>query len=269
MYFTSQNIYPHISQISRMFLGFAKGIQFKEGVVTELDEHVVLEETVAIYYNGELITEQIASCDNLMELGVGFIITEGVSAVFDEVIVDGCEIYVTGPKRNDTVDTSWVTGSSGGTSSSKAPAGLQKSKDVTVTPETIEAIIASIQSDEWLKTGGLHCSVLFRSGELLVRCADVGRHNSVDKVVGWARLNGVDLLECVIGCTGRQPTGMVSKVANAQIPVIVSRAATTTKGIETAQETGITLIGFARPGRFTIYSHPERVILKNLDSILY
>ena len=241
-----------------MYLGSAKGIQFREGVVTELDEHVVLEEKVAIYYNGELITEQIATHDHLMELGAGFTITEGISTAFDEVIVDGSEIYVTGPKRNDT--GSWITGSSGGTSSSKAPAVLQKSKDVTVTPEMVEAIIAAIQTDEWLKTGGLHCSVLFKNGEMLVRCADIGRHNSVDKVVGWARLNGVDLLECVIGCTGRQPTGMVSKVANAQIPVIVSRAATTTKGIETAQKTGITLIGFARPGRFSVYSHPERVI---------
>jgi len=240
-----------------MYLGHAKAIQYKDSVITEVEENVVLEETVSIYYNGELITEQIASHDFLAELGVGFIVTEGISATIDKVDVEGEQIYVTGPKRKDT--GTWITGSSGGTSSSAAPHTLHDIKNVIVSPESIESIIAAIQSDEWLQTGGLHCSVLFRNDELLIRCADVGRHNTVDKVVGWALLNNVDLRECVLGCTGRQPTGMVSKVANAQIPVIVSRAATSSRGIETAIETGITLIGFARPGRFTVYAHPERV----------
>ncbi|MCL2460935.1 MAG: formate dehydrogenase accessory sulfurtransferase FdhD [Euryarchaeota archaeon] len=241
-----------------MYLGHAKAIQYKDGVTTEIKENVVLEETVAIYYNGELITEQIASHDFLAELGVGFVVNEGISATVDEVDVEGDQIYVTGPKRKDT--GTWVTGSSGGASSSMTPHVLHDIKNVTVSPASVEAIIAAIQSDEWLQTGGLHSSVLFRDDKLLIRCADVGRHNTVDKVVGWALLNNVDLRECVLGCTGRQPTGMVSKVANAQIPVIVSRAATSSRGIETAIETGITLIGFARPGRFTIYAHPERVI---------
>jgi len=241
-----------------MYLGHAKAIQYKDGVTTEFEESVVLEETVEIYYNGELISEQIASHDFLAELGVGFVVNEGISTTVDGVDVEGDEIYVAGPKRKDT--GAWITGSSGGASSSMAPSVLRETKDVTVSPATIEAIIAAIESDEWLQTGGLHCSVLFRDNELLIRCADVGRHNTVDKVVGWALLNNVDLRECVLGCTGRQPTGMVSKVANAQIPVIVSRAATSSRGIKTAIETGITLIGFARPGRFTVYAHPERVI---------
>jgi FdhD protein len=241
-----------------MYLGHAKAIQYKDGVTTEIEENVVLEETVEIYYNGELIAEQIASHDFLAELGVGFVVNEGISTAVDGVDVEGDEIYVTGPKRKDT--GAWITGSSGGPSSRVAPSVFHERKSVTLSPATVEAIIAAIQSDEWLQTGGLHCSVLFRNGEMLIRCADVGRHNTVDKVVGWALLNNIDLRECVLGCTGRQPTGMVSKVANAQIPVIVSRAATSSRGIETAIETGITLIGFARPGRFTVYAHPERVI---------
>ena len=243
-----------------MYLGHAKGIQYRDGITTEVDEHVVLEDTVAIYYNGDLITEQIASHDFLAELGVGFIINEGISTTIDEVKVDGEVIYVTGPKRKDT--GTWIIESSGGASSSMSPHVLEEPKQVTVSPTTIETVIGAIQSDEWLKTGGLHCSVLFRNDKLLIRCPDVGRHNTVDKVVGWALLNNIDLRECVIGCTGRQPTGMVSKVANAQIPVIISRAATSTRGIETAEKVGITLIGFARPGRFTIYSHPKRVIFE-------
>jgi len=241
-----------------MHLGHGKGIHYRDGVITEVEDNVVLEETVAIYYNGEFITEQIASHEFLAELGVGFVINEGISTSIDKVEVERETIYVTGPTRKDA--GTWITESSGGVSSTASPQVLQEIKPVTVSPATVEVVIAAIQSDEWLKTGGLHCSVLFRDDALLVRCADIGRHNTVDKVVGWAFLHNVDLRECVIGCTGRQPTGMVRKVANAQIPVIVSRAATSTKGIETAMKTGITLIGFARPGRFTVYSHPERVL---------
>jgi FdhD protein len=241
-----------------MHFGHGKGIRYRDGVITEIEDNVVLEETVAIYYNGELITEQIASYEFLAELGIGFVINEGITTSIDNVEVEEGAIYVTGPTRKDTGP--WITESSGGASSTVPPQTLQELKPVTVSPATVEAVIAAIQSDEWVKTGGLHCSVLFRNDEFLIRCVDIGRHNSVDKVVGWAFLHNIDLRECVIGCTGRQPTGMVRKVAHAQIPVIISRAATSTKGIETAIKTGITLIGFARQGRFTVYSHPERVI---------
>ena len=241
-----------------MYLGHAKGIHYRDGIATEVDDHVVLEETVSIYYNGDLITKQIASHEFLAELGVGFTVNERISTTIDGVTVDGENIYVTGPKRTET--GTWIIGSSGGTSNSISPHALQEPKEVTVSPATIESVIAAIQSDEWLKSGGLHCSVLFQDDKLLIRCPDIGRHNTVDKVVGWAYLHNVDLRECVLGCTGRQPTGMVNKVANAQIPVIISRAATSTKGVETAKKVGVTLIGFARQGRFTIYSHPERVI---------
>jgi FdhD protein len=82
----------------------------------------------------------------------------------------------------------------------------------------------------------------------------------VDKVVGYAILNAVDLSRCVIGCTGRQPAGMIKKDANAGIPVVISRAASTDKGIAAAEAAGITLICFSRGDRFTIYTHPERIL---------
>jgi FdhD protein len=81
----------------------------------------------------------------------------------------------------------------------------------------------------------------------------------VDKVIGHALLQGLDLSRCVIGCTGRQPRDMVAKYAYAGIPIIISRAASTDRGIATAEESGITLVCFSRGDRFTVYTHPERV----------
>lgn len=94
----------------------------------------------------------------------------------------------------------------------------------------------------------------------MVKSSDVGRHNTVDKVVGHAILNKIDLSRCTIGCTGRQPAGMVKKDANAGIPIVISRAASTDKGIATANAAGITLVCFSRGDRFTIYTHPERIL---------
>uniref|UniRef100_UPI000AF2B6E9 formate dehydrogenase accessory sulfurtransferase FdhD n=1 Tax=Methanoculleus chikugoensis TaxID=118126 RepID=UPI000AF2B6E9 len=74
---------------------------------------------------------------------------------------------------------------------------------ITVTADGIRAVTASIESDTWRRTGGVHCSVLFcDGGELVTRACDVGRHNTVDKVVGHAALRGLDRSTCVLGCTG-------------------------------------------------------------------
>jgi len=82
----------------------------------------------------------------------------------------------------------------------------------------------------------------------------------VDKVIGHAVLRGLDRSRCVLGCTGRQPRDMVAKAAHAGIPVVISRAASTDLGIAAAREAGITLVCFSRGDRFTIYSHPERIL---------
>ena len=128
-----------------------------------------------------------------------------------------------------------------------------------ILPEDVYAATAEILSDTWQKTGGVHCSVLLKEGILVAKSCDIGRHNTVDKVVGAAELQQIDRSLCYIGCTGRQPSGMVGKVANAGIPILISRAAPTNKGIELARSVGITLINFSRGQRFTIFAHPERI----------
>ncbi|HZD43077.1 MAG TPA: formate dehydrogenase accessory sulfurtransferase FdhD, partial [Methanomicrobiales archaeon] len=148
-------------------------------------------------------------------------------------------------------------GSSGGVEVRSEPCMVRST--LQIDPGMVFDVTESIVTDVWRETGGVHTSVLFCGGEAVARSSDVGRHNTVDKVVGHAILNGIDLSRCVIGCTGRQPAGMVIKAANAGIPIVISRAASTDRGIRTAEEAGITLICFARDERFTIYTHPERL----------
>ena len=239
-----------------------------------------LENQVTILLNGVVVTAQVATTENLDELGAGYVITEGLCKDIKSVKTDtGTNtVYVTSDSvtenftkiKDKTAATQ--TGTSGGIEYTDV-AGSQKSKslsdarvsrvidsDLDIEIENIYRATKEIISDLWTKTGGVHCSVLFREGgEIVAVMTDVGRHNTVDKVVGSAILNGIDLSRCFLGCTGRQPYGMVKKCMNAGIPIIISKAASTADGIRLAQKSGITLICFARGERFTVYSNPQRV----------
>jgi FdhD protein len=140
--------------------------------------------------------------------------------------------------------------------------GLPKTvvSSLAIAKAEVFRVIRQVESEVWRKTGGVHCSVLFQDGQLLVRSSDIGRHNTIDKIVGFAVLNRINLSQCVIGCTGRQPAGMIAKVANAGVPIIVSKAAATDAGILLADRSNVTLVCFARGERFTVYSHPERIV---------
>lgn len=110
------------------------------------------------------------------------------------------------------------------------------------------------------KTGGAHGCALFDSNGIAAFYADVGRHNAVDKIIGYALSNNIPLEDKVILTTCRISSEILSKAASRRIPVIVSCSAPTDLAVKAAREIGMTLIGFARGDRMNIYSMPERVI---------
>jgi FdhD protein len=235
-----------------------RGIQFRKGRAAEIDDAIVIEDRFRIFFNDRPVTDMVASRDQLKELGTGFVITEGIARCVDKVRLDGDNIRVYSDTGCDISHAKKEVGSSGGTSLLREPGVV--SSDLRISPEDVFSITREIETEVWRRTAAVHCSVLFSGDSCVVKSSDVGRHNTVDKVVGHAILNGIDLSRCVIGCTGRQPAGMVRKDARAGIPVVISRAASTDKGIATADASGITLICFSRGDRFTIYTHAERII---------
>jgi FdhD protein len=127
--------------------------------------------------------------------------------------------------------------------------------------ETLHAAIVELaEAPLFRRTGSVHVAVLGSvSGPARFRVEDVGRHNAVDKAVGWALLEGIDLARCYLAVSGRLPADMVYKAIGARIPLLASVSAATAGGVDAAIRGGITLIGFAREGRMNIYSLPERV----------
>ena len=111
------------------------------------------------------------------------------------------------------------------------------------------------------RTGGLHAAAAFTaSGELLVVREDIGRHNAVDKVIGWALLNDLlPLSETALMVSGRGGFEIVQKSLVAGIPILASVSAPSSLAVQLAREFGMTLVGFLRGKRFVMYSGEQRI----------
>jgi FdhD protein len=136
--------------------------------------------------------------------------------------------------------------------------------DVTVPSGVLAALPDALRAAQkvFATTGALHAAGLADSaGTLLCVREDVGRHNAVDKVVGWAaRADALPLRGTVLMVSGRASFELTQKAAVAGIPILAAVSAPTTLAVDLAEETGVTLVGFLRGTSMNVYSHQHRVL---------
>jgi FdhD protein len=237
----------------------------------EQDE-IAVEEPLEIRVAGRPVAVTMRTPGNDEELALGFLRSEGIPAKSAHPTADFAanviEAEVTGAFDLDRLARNFYTTSSCGVCGkgaldAVAVAAARVESELVVPAELAAGLPERLRAAQpaFAATGGLHATGLFDSaGELLCVREDVGRHNAMDKVIGWAfgarLLPLADKLLCV---SGRLSFELVQKAAVAGCPILVAVGAPSTLAVELARDRGITLCGFARGGRVNVYSDPERI----------
>jgi len=233
-----------------MYLKEFDALSIKNNSKAKETSLIAAEDTISLFVNDVKIASLMATPDMLRELVVGHLVCEGMiddSRDIMGVQAKGLEVHVQ-IKGNMPV---------------KRESNVLVNSDVKFTVDCIEDSLQHLGSEVYEKTRGTHsASLVDQDGNLVKKAIDVGRHNTIDKVVGSAILDGVDLHNLFLLSTARQSAGMVLKAARAGVPVIVSKAAPISSGIESAKKTGVTLVCFAKKDNLSIYSHPDRILVK-------
>ena len=240
--------------------------KFEDGTFTPVLHPVVDEVPVSVIVNGRTAATMMTSPVMLKELAVGFLLTEGVIRHLDEIEAmaereNAVEVITRNPQKFLFSKKSVLSGCGGTTSFLDTRRLPRVASDLVVAPETIIASVKELLNSPLHRlTGGVHGVGLVRAdGTVANFVEDIGRHNALDRVIGYAALNGVATGECFAVCTGRISSEMARKCLRAGIPLIVSRGATTTLAVGLAEKGGLAIVGFVRAGRMNLYTHPERV----------
>ena len=220
-----------------------------------------------------------------LDLAIGFLLTEGIIGKADDVrtaqlcagdeepntynVVDVALAPGVAPPEVDPTRNFYTTSSCGVCGKASIDAVRTRSRfDVAADPTVVAATTLAVLPDRlsagqvgFQRTGGLHAAGLFTAGgELVCLREDVGRHNAVDKVVGWAVRDGrLPLAGHVLLVSGRASFELTQKAAMAGIPVLAAVSAPSTLAVQLAEESGVGLVGFLRGTSMNVYAGAHRV----------
>jgi FdhD protein len=233
-------------------------------------DEVAIEEPLEIRVDGEPIAVTMRTPGHDEELALGFLYGEGLidSSRLAGPTNDfaGNVVEVAGPlTREPSRRRFYATSSCGvcgkGAIEELAVASAPIGPGLVLSRSFVARLPAELRQPAFERTGGLHATGLFDAdGQLLVSREDVGRHNAMDKVIGWALVSQqVPLTSRILCVSGRLSFELVQKAAVAGAPVLVGVGAPSSLAIDVARDRGITLCGFARGASVNVYSHEERI----------
>jgi len=216
--------------------------------VTKAKERVVTELGLSIIINGRHFATAMITPMMEREFIIGHLFGQGIIeniADIESITVKENIAEVTLPGREDKV---------------KRPSEIHS--DFKVSKEDIfNGVNAILKSKIYAETGAVHSAGLFKRGaESICIAEDVGRHNALDKVIGYGLINKIDFRNTFATSTGRLASDMVSKVCRANIPVVATKTAVTKLAVEIGERCGLTIIGFVRDIGMKIYTNPQRIL---------
>lgn len=211
-----------------------------------------------------------------LAMAVGFLFTEGIiDSVLDLRAVAFCPddakvvtVYLADPgrpqvRRRDVIMNSSCGVCGEGGRLEELIAGLpQVEGGLVMDSATLHGLMAEMHRRQtvFAATGGAHGAAVFdQSGRILASAEDLGRHNALDKVIGRCLLDGIDTAACGVLLSSRLSLEMVTKAVRARFQLVAAVSAPTSLAVEVAERRGVTLCGFLREDRCTIYTHRHRI----------
>jgi FdhD protein len=237
---------------------------------TEADE-VAAEEPLEIRVNGTPVAVTMRTPGHDEELALGFLRSEGIAALHAappaDLAANTIDVEAPGFDPESLRRSFYTTSSCGvcgkGALEAVAVEAPRVESDLRLPADLVAGLPDRLREGQaaFAATGGIHATGLFdEAGELLCLREDVGRHNAMDKTIGWAHGEGiVPLSRHVLCVSGRLSFELVQKAAVAGCPVLVAVGAPSTLAVELAADRGLTLCGFVRDGRVNVYSEPWRI----------
>ena len=258
--------------------------EWDDGKVLRKEDYLAAEEPLEIRVGDEPLSVTMRTPGHDLELAAGFLLTEGLITKREQIVYLENVVEDGEANRGNVVRAMLAPGSAPdfekmrrhffaasscgicGKASIDAvrartlePPNPDFRLDAEVLLQLPDALLAS--QAVFGRTGGLHAAALFdaKGGPMVLR-EDIGRHNAVDKVIGWALLeHRVPLSESVLLVSGRGGFEIVQKAIVAGLPIVASVSAPSSLAVQLARELRLTLIGFLRGRRFVIYAGEERI----------
>jgi FdhD protein len=216
--------------------------------VSRAKERVVTEFGLSISVNGKHLATAMITPTMERDFVIGYLFGRGII----EGIADIKSLTIKG----DTAELTLVGKGGRVGSSSKIDSDFRVNRE-----DIFKGVDAILKSKIYAETGAIHSAGLFKRGaEAVCLAEDIGRHNALDKVIGYALIHKVDLSRSFATSTGRLASDMVAKIGRANIPIVATKTAVTRSGVEIGQRCGLTVIGFVRDAGMKIYTNPQRIL---------
>ncbi|MCM3023106.1 formate dehydrogenase accessory sulfurtransferase FdhD [Heyndrickxia ginsengihumi] len=258
-------------------------IRIHNGHLQQTIDTVVTEFPVTVKVNGQEFVTMVCTPEHIEDMVIGYLVSEGVLKTYKDVKdiwIQEKEGFVhvktdnINPYYQNLQNKRYITSCCGMSRQAfvfvndALTAKKINGINIKITPDHCFRLMRELQetASTFQKTGGVHNAALCDANGILISRMDIGRHNALDKIYGYCLKNNLSTKGTIIAFSGRISSEILLKVAKIGCEIILSKSAPTEFALKSAEELGITTVGFIRNNSMNIYTRPERIANINITA---